>query len=138
MIILQYHEIFSGWQHQQPCWNTLVLSAWKKSHDIIILSFCNIAKGQANYGSNSLMREQVFHAFWDFRFSFMFLVVLTDLHLLLTYILTVLYVFAHMWNSNHQQSNFRFQIWTIFCSTLSLRVNQNTYQVWSCSIFCWM
>ena len=35
----------------------------KKSHDIIILSFCNIAKGQANYGSNYLMREQVFHAF---------------------------------------------------------------------------
>ena len=49
MIILRYHEIFSGWQHQQPCQDTLVLSAWKKSHDIVILSFCNIVKGQANY-----------------------------------------------------------------------------------------
>ena len=47
MIILQYHEIFSGWQHHQPCRDTLVLSVWKKSHDIIILSFCNIVKGQA-------------------------------------------------------------------------------------------
>ena len=47
MIILRYHEIFSGWQHQQPCRDTFVLSAWKKSHDIVILSFCNIVKGQA-------------------------------------------------------------------------------------------
>ena len=38
---------FSGWQHQQPCQDILMLSAWKKSHDIIILSFCNIVKGQA-------------------------------------------------------------------------------------------
>ena len=29
MIILRHHEIFSGWQHQQPCRDTLVLSAWK-------------------------------------------------------------------------------------------------------------
>ena len=48
-MILRYHEIFSGWQHQQPCRDTLVLLAWKKSHDIVILSFCNIVKGQANY-----------------------------------------------------------------------------------------
>ena len=47
MIILRYHEIFSGWQHQQPCRDTLVLSAWKKYHDIIILRFCNIVEGQA-------------------------------------------------------------------------------------------
>ena len=46
-MILRYHEIFSGWQHQQPCRDTLVLLAWKKSHDIVILSFCNIVKGQA-------------------------------------------------------------------------------------------
>ena len=26
MIKLRYHEIFSGWQHQQPCRDTLVLS----------------------------------------------------------------------------------------------------------------
>ena len=49
MIILRYHEIFSGWQHQQPCQDTLVPSAWKKSHDIVILFS---VKGQAKYNKN--------------------------------------------------------------------------------------
>ena len=51
MIILRYHEIFSGWHHQQPCRDTLVLSAWKNLMIlmIIILSFCNIVKGQAKW-----------------------------------------------------------------------------------------
>ena len=43
MIILRYHEIFSGWQHHQPCRDTLVLSPWKK-----ISWYCNIVKGQAH------------------------------------------------------------------------------------------
>ena len=32
-------RVFSGWQHQQPCRHTLVVKAWKKPHDIVILSF---------------------------------------------------------------------------------------------------
>ena len=39
MILLWYHEVFSGWQHHQPCRHTLVLRAWKNPHDIVILSF---------------------------------------------------------------------------------------------------
>ena len=39
---------FSGSQHQGvPAW-LLALSAGEKSHDIVILSFCNTVKGQAN------------------------------------------------------------------------------------------
>ena len=51
MIVLRYHEIFfSGWQHRLTA-RLLVLSAWEKSHHIIILLFwiCNIVKGQAKY-----------------------------------------------------------------------------------------
>ena len=58
MIIFWYHEIFSGWQHPLPCWDTLVLSAWKKSHDIGILSFCNVVKGQAKYSEMSKKTSQ--------------------------------------------------------------------------------
>ena len=53
-------RFFSGWQHQQPCWDTLVLSAWKKYHDIIILSFCNLVKGQAKrLNSNSRGKPRI-------------------------------------------------------------------------------
>ena len=86
MIILQYHELFSGWQQQQPCWDTLVLSAWKKFHDIVILSFCNIVKNQANCVEKtwskcslcfSSMIKNVFagavNTFWGFWFISIFI-----------------------------------------------------------------
>ena len=57
MIILRYHEIFSSLQHQQPCRDTLALLAWKKSHDIVILSFGNIVKGQAKCEHLSMEQE---------------------------------------------------------------------------------
>ena len=41
-------RFFSGWQHQQPCRHTLVLIAWKKPHDIVILSFSQEQKSILN------------------------------------------------------------------------------------------
>ena len=49
MIILRYHEIFfrlSAPRHPGMAAGVISL---RKSHDIVILSFCNIVKGQANY-----------------------------------------------------------------------------------------
>ena len=49
MLILQYHEIFSGLQHQPAAMSGHIGAvSLKKSNDIVILSFCNIVKGQAN------------------------------------------------------------------------------------------
>ena len=49
MIILRYHEIFFRLTAPRcPGMATGTVSL-RKSHDIIILSFCNIVKGQANY-----------------------------------------------------------------------------------------
>ena len=49
MIILQYHEIF--FRLTAPSCPGMAAGAvsLRKSHDIIILSFCNIVKGQAIY-----------------------------------------------------------------------------------------
>ena len=48
MIILRYHEIF--FRLTAPWCTGMAAGAvsLKKSHDIVILSFCNIVKGQAN------------------------------------------------------------------------------------------
>ena len=46
MIILQYHEIFFRLTPRCPGMAAGAVSQ-RKSHDIVILSFCNIAKGQA-------------------------------------------------------------------------------------------
>ena len=46
MIILRYHEIFSAWQHQHLGEVSLKNILW-----YFILSFCNIVKSQANWGT---------------------------------------------------------------------------------------
>ena len=48
MIILQYHEIF--FRLTAPMCPGMAIGAvsLRKSHDIVILSFCYIVKGQAN------------------------------------------------------------------------------------------
>ena len=49
MIILRYHEIFFRLTAPRCPGMAAGAVSLKKSHDIIILSFCNIVKGQANY-----------------------------------------------------------------------------------------
>ena len=51
MIILQYHEVY--FRVTAPKCPGLAAGAvsLRKSHDIVILSFCDIIKGQANYVS---------------------------------------------------------------------------------------
>ena len=46
MMILRYHEIFQA--DRCPGMAASAVSL-KKSHDIVILSICNIVKGQAKY-----------------------------------------------------------------------------------------
>ena len=48
MIILQYHEIFFRLTAPAVMPGHLGAISLKKSHDIVILSFCDIVKGQAN------------------------------------------------------------------------------------------
>ena len=49
MMILRYHEIF--FRLTAPSCPGMAAGAvsLRKSHDIVILSFCNIVKGQATY-----------------------------------------------------------------------------------------
>ena len=47
MIILRYHEIFLRLTAPEAKPGHLGAVSLKKSHDIIILPFCNIVKGQA-------------------------------------------------------------------------------------------
>ena len=49
MIILQYHEIFFRPTAPRCPGKAAGAVSLRKSHDIIILSFCNIVKGQAKY-----------------------------------------------------------------------------------------
>ena len=49
MIILQYHEIFFRLTAPRCPGMAVGAVSLRKSHDIIILSFCNIVKGQAKY-----------------------------------------------------------------------------------------
>ena len=49
MIILQYHEISLWLTGPAAMLGHLGAVSLKKSHDIVILSFCNIVKGQAKY-----------------------------------------------------------------------------------------
>ena len=49
MIILQYHEIFFMLTAPKCPGKAAGAVSLRKSHDIVILSFCNIVKGQANY-----------------------------------------------------------------------------------------
>ena len=48
MIILRYHDIFFRLTAPRCPGMTAGAVSLKKSHDIVILSFCNIVKGQAN------------------------------------------------------------------------------------------
>ena len=48
MIILQYHEIFFRLTAARCPGMGAGAVSLRKSHDIVILSFCNIVKGQAN------------------------------------------------------------------------------------------
>ena len=48
MIILQYHEIFFKLTAPMCPGMAAGVVSLRKSHDIVILSFCNIVKGQAN------------------------------------------------------------------------------------------
>ena len=48
MIILQYHEIFFRLTAPRCPGMAAGAVSLRKSHDIIILSFCNIVKSQAN------------------------------------------------------------------------------------------
>ena len=49
MIILRYHEIFFRLTAPRCPGMAPGAVSLRKSHDIIILSFCNIVKGQAKY-----------------------------------------------------------------------------------------
>ena len=51
MIILQYHEIFFRLSEPRHPGMAPGAVSLRKSHDIVILSFCNIVNGQANFGS---------------------------------------------------------------------------------------
>ena len=51
MIILRYHEIFFRLTAPRCPGMAAGAVSLRKSHDIVILSFCNIVKGQANYYS---------------------------------------------------------------------------------------
>ena len=53
MIILQYHEIFFKLTAPRCPGMAAGAVSLRKSHDIIILSFCNIVKGQANYNQSN-------------------------------------------------------------------------------------
>ena len=63
MIILQYHEIFFRLTAPRCPGMAAGAVSLRKSHDIVILSFCNIVKGQANYlilvgnGPNHLLQR---------------------------------------------------------------------------------
>ena len=52
MITLQYHEIFFRLTAPRCPGMAAGAVSLRKSHDIIILSFCNIVRGQANYICN--------------------------------------------------------------------------------------
>ena len=49
MIILQYHEIFFRLTASKCPGMAAGAVSLGKSHNIVILSFCNMIKGQANY-----------------------------------------------------------------------------------------
>ena len=49
MIILQYHEIFFMLTAPKCPGKAAGAVSLRKSHDIVILSLCNIVKGQAKY-----------------------------------------------------------------------------------------
>ena len=58
MIILQYHEIF--FRLTAPRCHSMAAGAvsLRKSHDIVILSFCNIVKDQAKCTSFVLLNKK--------------------------------------------------------------------------------
>ena len=49
MIILQYNEIFFRLTAPRCAGKAAGAVSLRKFHDIVILSFCNIVKGQAKY-----------------------------------------------------------------------------------------
>ena len=49
MIILRYHDIFFRLTAPRSPGMAAGAVSLRKSHDIVILSFCNIVKGQAKY-----------------------------------------------------------------------------------------
>ena len=55
MIILRYHEIFFRLTAPRSPGMAAGAVSLRKSHDIVILSFCNIVKGQANCISITLI-----------------------------------------------------------------------------------
>ena len=63
MIILQYHEIFFRLTAPRCPVKAAGAVSLRKSHDIVISSFCNIVKGQANNGmkqnSTYLLKSKV-------------------------------------------------------------------------------
>ena len=56
MIVLQYHEIFFRLTAQADS-KAAGAVGLRKSHHIVILSFCNIVKGQANYVIRKFIME---------------------------------------------------------------------------------
>ena len=59
MIIFQYHEIFFRLTAPRCPGMAVGAVSLRKSHDIVILSFCNIVKGQAIYVHCTLLRSQL-------------------------------------------------------------------------------
>ena len=100
MIILRYHEIFSGWQHQKPCQDTLVLSAWKKYHDIVILSFCNIVKGQAKRTCHLEIMNITFTYVLGYTFTFCSTLANVRTHQVLIW--TIRNIISIMWQPNNK------------------------------------
>ena len=62
MIILQYHEIFFRLTGPRCPGMAAGAVSLRKSHDIVILSFCNIVKGQAN--PLNFLKEKYVHPFF--------------------------------------------------------------------------
>ena len=61
MIILRYHEIFFRLTAPRCPGMAAGAVCLRKSHDIIILSFCNIVKGQAKYHFHLILSPLNFH-----------------------------------------------------------------------------
>ena len=60
MIILRFHEIFFRLTAPRCPGMAAGAVSLRKSHDIVILSFCNIVKDQANTPTGSLFRKKRF------------------------------------------------------------------------------
>ena len=60
----QYHEFFSVWTALRCPGMAAGAVSLRKSHDIIILSFCNIVKGRATYEVKNYWAHFIHYCFY--------------------------------------------------------------------------